>query len=279
MKYLKNTIISSLLCIIAVGCNQVSTFSKTHPPLVETESAPKSMETARPTETSTPMNLVISTLPPEKLIAVTTMEAILVEKPELKEFYFRCCIPSLSLSPNGEWAVFYNSKEERGSGLSIVNTSSKKQWDIFYYDVTGDLGCDCFLEIVHWSHDGSYVYIAPRVALAAGADLYLLLDAGTQLIRVNLGDGSWVDTKMGTAFSFSPNDRYIAYRRGQNVVIHEFQTGHEKIFSMPKKYIAFGRFVWSPDNKKIIFIGGLVSRLVEENEGGGSPCFYSTQTI
>ncbi len=279
MKHLKNAVISSLLCIVAVSCNKVSTSrilsTATQIPQAETEVAPKSTKSAIPTETNTPMNLATLTLPPETLVAVTTMEAILGEKPELKEFYFRCCIPSLSLSPDGKWAVFYNSKDSRGSGLSIVNITSKKQWDIFYHDVTGVLGCDCFLEVVHWSHDGSYVYIAPRVAQAAGADLYLLLDAGTQLIRVNLGDGSWVDTKMGTAFSFSPNDRFIAYHRGQDVVIHEFQTGHEKTFSVPTELVDFGRFVWSPDNKNIIFIGSSVSMLLtgEENKSNGFTLF------
>jgi len=234
MKYLENAVISSLLCIVAVSCNKISA---TQIPQADTETF---IKTAIPTETSVPMNLATSTLPPETLIAVTTMEAILDEKPELKEFYFRCCIPSLSLSPDGKWAVFYNSKDERGSGLSIVNISNKKQWDIFYYDVTGVIGCDCFLEVVHWSHDGNYVYIATRVAQSAGADLYLLLDAGTQLFRVNLGDGSWVDTKMGTAFSFSPNDRFIAYRRGRDVVIHEFQTSQEKTFSTPTELVDSG---------------------------------------
>jgi Tol biopolymer transport system component len=268
MKRLKNYVVFSLLFIIAVSCNKVSTSSTTPSP-IDTETAPKSTKTAYPTETSIPVNLTTPTLlPPEILVAITTMEAILDVKPELKEFYFSCCLPSLRLSPDGKWAVFYNSNDKIGSGLSFVNTSSKKQWDIFYYDVTGAIGCDCFLEVVHWSKDGSYVYIAPRVALSAGADLYLLLDAGTQLIRIDLDDGSWVDTKMGIGFSFSPNDRFIAYRRGQDIVIHEFQTGHEQTFPMSREYVAFGHFVWSPDNKNITFIGSLESKLADENIGG-----------
>jgi Tol biopolymer transport system component len=268
MKHLKNSFVLFLFFIIAVSCNKVST-SGTTPSPIKTETALKSTKTAHPTETSVPVNLATSTpLPPETQIAITTMEAILEVKPELKEFYFNCCLPSLSLSPDGKWAVFYNSNNEKGSGLSIVNTSSKEQWNIFYYDVTGTIGCDCFLEVVHWSKDGSYVYIAPRVALSAGADLYLLLDAGTQLIRVNLDDGNWVDTKMGIGFSFSPNDRFIAYRREQDIVIYEFQTGNERIFPMSKEYVAFGHFVWSPDNKNISFIGSLASMLADENTGG-----------
>lgn len=268
MKHLKYSIVLSLLFIIAVSCNKVSTSSTTSSPF-ETETALKSTKTAHPTDTSIPVNLATSTpLPPETQIAITTMEAILDVKPELKEFYFSCCLPSLSLSPDGKWVVFYNHKDGRGSGLSIVNSNSKNQWDIFYHDVTGVIGCDCFLEVVHWSRDGNYVYIAPRIALSAGADLYILLDAGTQLIRVNLNDGSWVDTKMGIGFSFSPNDRFIAYRSGQDIVIHEFQTGNERTFHISKEYVAFGHFVWSPDNKNISFIGSLESMLVDENTGG-----------
>jgi Tol biopolymer transport system component len=203
---------------------------------------------------------------PATLSVVSTIEAIITEKPELERFYERscivsslcCCVSNLGLSPNGKWAVFFNIIDG-SAGLSIVNIESKQQWDISYYDITGTYGGDVTVRIEHWSRDGHYLYVSPQMAGSGG--LFWFWRDYIQLIQINLETGTWINTNMGSAFSFSPDDRFIAYRRAQEVVIHELQTGQERTFTVPSEYGAFGRFVWSPDGKQIIFIGSSVDEL------------------
>jgi hypothetical protein len=207
-----------------------------------------------------------STFQPAILAEVATLDAIVSEKPELKEFYDRFCIThgncayvaNLGLSPNKEWAVFFSVENGTG-GLSIVNVASKKQWDISYYDITGESCCDASVVIEHWSHDGRYLYVSPQMAGSGG--LFWFWRDYIQLIQINLENGIWINTDMGSSFSFSPDDRFIAYRRERNVVIHELQTGQERMFTVPAEYGAFGRFVWSLDGTQIIFIGSSVDEL------------------
>jgi hypothetical protein len=174
---------------------------------------------------------------------------------------------NLGLSPNGKWAVFFNTIDGT-AGLSIVNVNSKKQWDISYYDITGTYGSDVTVAIEHWPRDGRYLYVSPQMGGSGG--LFWFWRDYIQLIRIDLEDGTWVNTNMGAAFSFSPNDQFIAYRRGQNVIIHEFQTGDERTFTVPSEYAAFGRFVWSSDSEQIVFVGSSVSE-VESDELSTKP--------
>ena len=206
----------------------------------------------------------IPVLPPDILAKVATLDAIVTEKPELK-YGLPCIIMDSNcsiMSPNGKWAVF-DSWEEGTGGLSIIDIASKTQWNIYYYDITGKSWDDTAVDIEHWSHDGHYLYVSPRPPGDGGEGWFWR--TYIQLIRMNLEDGTWVDTKMGTAYSFSPNDRFIAYRRNQNVVIHEFQTGHDRTFTVPSEYVVFGRFTWSSDSKKIIFVSSSAEELLSDN--------------
>ena len=229
------------------------------------------MTMAAPNLTDTPKVVSVnspttSTVPPATLSVVSTIEAIVTEKPELGRFYERscvisglcCCVSNLGLSPNGKWAVFFNTIDG-SAGLSIVNVDTNKQWDISYYEITGTYGGDVTVAIEHWSHDGQYLYVSPQMAGSGG--LFWFWRDYIQLFRITLEGGTWVDTNMGSAFSFSPDDRFIVYRREQNVVIHDLQTGQEQTFAVPSEYRAFGRFVWSQDSKQLIFIGSSVEEL------------------
>lgn len=248
------------LSIFAVGCNtaSVSTMTATLSPALT--------NTPEPVSISSPSIQVTLTIPAATLSGVSTIEAIVTEKPELERFYERscilsglcCCVSDLGLSPNGKWAIFFNTIDGT-AGLSVVNVDSKMQWDISYYDITGSHGGDVTVAIEHWSKDGRYLYVSPQMAGSGG--LFWFWRSQTQLIRLNLEDGTWLNTNMGSAFSLSPDDRFISFRREQNVVIHEIQTGRERTFTMPPEYGAFGRFVWSQDSKQIIFIGSSVEEL------------------
>jgi Tol biopolymer transport system component len=220
----------------------------------------------RPTalETPTPTFDATSMISPETWAKIATLDAISTERPELT--YDKICILMTVegcsvISPNGQWAVFRGHQKGSG-GLSIINMLNKKRWDISYYDITGNSWDDTAVDIEHWSRDGRYLYVSPR-PVGDGGEGWFWRDY-IQLVRLNLENGTWVDTKMGAAHSFSPNDRYIVYRRGQSVVIYEFQTGNERIFKMPQEYTAFGRFTWSSDSKQIIFVCTEVDELLSD---------------
>ena len=259
------------LGIIATACNRALVPTMTVIPNATGEiavtSTPEFTFTPSLVSTTSPTIETTPTLPPATLSVVLTIEAIVTEKPELERFYRRYCIvdgwgcdvPNLGLSPNGKWAAFFNSPMDGTAGLSVVSVDSKKQWDISYYDITGTYGGDVTVQVEHWSQDGRYLYVSPRTAGSGGLGYFWRSE--TQLIQLDLTDGTWQNTNMGSAFSFSPDDKFIAYRRGQNVVIQEFQTSQEKTFTVPSEYGAFGRFVWSQDSKQIMFIGSSVEEL------------------
>ena len=236
-----------------------------HPPNTATP-YPSIIVRLRPTalETSTPTFDATSMIPPETWAKIATLDAIDTERPELT--YDKICILMTVdgcsvISPNGQWAVFRGHQKGSG-GLSIINMLNKKRWDISYYDITGNSWDDTAVDVEHWSRDGRYLYVSPR-PVGDGGEGWFWRDY-IQLVRLNLENGTWVDTKMGAAHSFSPNDRYIIYRRGQSVVIREFQTGTEHIFKIPEEYTAFGRFTWSSDSKQIIFVGTEVDELLSD---------------
>lgn len=273
MKYWALIACFAFLGFVTTACNTFSATNATDIPTtpqmtrttqVITTPVPSITAKISPTITET-LSLLFEGTPtfqPELLAELATLDAIVSEKPELKEFYdrYRLCITgicgdsALGLSPNKKWAVFFTTEKGTG-GLSIVNVDTKNLWIISYHDITGfdsEYGCDCTVEIEHWSHDGHYLYVSPQVAFSGGEGWFWRSEA--QLIRMNLENGTWVNTRMGSSFSFSPNDKYIAFRRDNNLVIHEFQTGNERIFTLRTDCTVLGRPTWSPDSKQIIFV-------------------------
>lgn len=257
-----------LLGLILAACNTVSTTKSVDIPKITSTPVPSITAKVSPTSTETVFPFIeeTPTFQPDILAEVATLDAIVADIPELGDYYDRFCIthgncayvPNLGLSPDKEWAVFFIVENGTG-GLGIVNVVNKKQWKISYYDITGETCCDATVVIEHWSQDSRYLYVSPRIAGSGG--LYWFWRDYIQLIQINLENGTWADTNMGSAFSFSPDDRFIAYRYEQNVVIHELQTGQERTFTVPLEYGAFGRFVWSLDGKQLIFIGSSVDEL------------------
>jgi len=171
-----------LTCLLNAACSPVSTPTATAMPSVSntpTETAmPAFTRTPPPTRTGqiSPTQEPTLTIPPATMAVVATIEALVTEKPELGSFYSRFCIvygytcyanDSLGLSPNKEWAVFFNAKNGIG-GLNIVNVDSKKQIDIYFHEITGFSGGDVWVNIEHWSRDGRYLYVSPYISGSGG---------------------------------------------------------------------------------------------------------------
>ena len=236
--------------------------------------------TLAPSQTSTATPVPSPTLPLATLSVVSTMDAIVALKPELQEYYHyyqecvfmhhACVSPGLGLSPNGAWAVFFN-----GSGIKIISVNDTKEWQVTFSELSGTEGAGT-VSVVHWSPDGKYAYVLPRQDGADGGYEWFWGWKGTQLIRLDLETGAWIDTKMGYAYSFSPNDHYLAYRSEQDFHIHNLRTGQEKV--IPIRYAEFGRFTWSPDSQQILFIATLNGTDLENRENGFTALLHDVGT-
>jgi len=198
-------------------------------------------------------------LPPQ----MATISAFIDQYPEYGEYESTmqscllypdsCAARGLGISPNGEWIAFFAVEET--AGLKIASIDGNYRWKIYFSEISG-MKCPCGDSVVavkHWSQDGRYLYLTPKVFGDGGDGIYWGFQE--KLIRFNLFNGTWVDTQMGTAAVFSPNDRYLVFRSGNEVVVYEFRTGIRMTFKVPDEIIKFGDFVWSPESHRLVFVG------------------------
>ena len=257
----------SICVMVLASCNSNSMPTM----LVDSTNTPMTIpSTPFPSQTSTVTPVLSPTLPPATLSVVSTMDAIVARKPELKEFYryylecvylpYACVSPRLGLSPNGAWAVFFN-----GSSIKIVGVDNTKEWEVSFSELSGTQGAGT-VSVAHWSKDGRFLFAFPRQDGADGDYEWFWGWIGTQLVRLDLETGTWIDTGMGCAFSFSPDDRYLAYRTEQGIHIHDLTTEQEKVVKV--NYAEYGRFTWSPDSQQIVFVASLNEKDLENRENG-----------
>ena len=226
--------------------------------------------TRSPTPFPTPPNT--PTIPRETLAALATLDSLVAQEPNLGEFYswecmlYPCYISGLGLSPNGLWAAFFSARES--GGLKIASVDGTKLWEVYYSELSGT-PCPCgeaTVAIDHWSADGKYLYLRPDMG-GDGGDEWLWRNED-QLIRLDLLSGSWIDTQMGSASSFSSDEHFIAYRSERGIHIHDLSTGQERVFPVSAEFINYGQFVWSPDSSRIVYVAAKELLYEEDGETG-----------
>jgi hypothetical protein len=208
------------------------------------------------------------------------MDAIVAQKPELQGLYgyyqecvympYACVSPGLGLSPNGSWAVFFT-----GGGIRMISVDGTQEWEVTFSELSGTQGAGT-VAVCHWTQDSKYLYVFPRQDGADGGYEWFWGWKGTKLIRFDLATGAWIGTKMGYAFSFSPDDRYLAYRSDQGIRIHDLTTGQEKVIRVG--HAEYGRFTWSPDSQKILFVATLNETDLENRENGFTALLLDIKT-
>jgi hypothetical protein len=284
---LKNRLIFcglSMLAVFLVSCSLDSAPTSQIDPTSTLVLLPSTTPSPYLTSTVTPVPTL--TLPPATLSVVSTMDAIVAQKPELGEYYhyylecvylpYACVTSGLGLSPNGLWAVFFN-----GSSIKIISVDNTKEWEVSFSELSGTQGAGT-VSVAHWSKDGRFLYVFPRQDGADGGYEWFWGWIGTRLVRLDLETGTWIDTGMGYAFSFSPDDRYLAYRAEQGIHIHDLITGQEEVVKV--NYAEYGRFTWSPDSQQIVFVTILNENDLENRENGFTALLLdvdelTTQTI
>lgn len=253
-------IIILLLVIILTACRseQISTIHPTPLPSVvktSTRLAPSPTQISTPTVTP---SLTIETVPAETLSAVATLDAIRVDLvsrfPELQHYPVSCNSFScygIQTSPNGKRIVFTN-----GNIINLFETNGSKIGSYSFYDIYGyqiDYK-EGSVEVSHWSNDGRYLYVSANPGGDGGPEPYFYYRS--TLIRVNLENGTWKDTGISGSFEISPNDKYIIFSSNRSQVrVRNWATGQEQIYILPEDFLYFGNYVWSPDGRKVVFIG------------------------
>jgi hypothetical protein len=166
------------------------------------------------------------------------------------------------ISPDGKWMAV----ECHSSFAGAFNLSDpSKAWPVSVRDFY-QIGTDrAFISGYHvrpwhWSNDGNYLYLSiSQCCYDGGCVKYA---DGQSLVRLDLVTGKIVEilqTKWEGFydFSFSDNDRYLAYLRTwlehPILNIQDLVTGEDVHIPLGEQFDEAGDVVWSPDKSRIVF--------------------------
>ncbi len=200
----------------------------------------------------------IAPLPSLTSSAVSTQDAIRIDlinkHPGLEQYNTFCTVTycsGLDVSPDGKWIYLTNFNT-----IEVFQVDGEKLGKYSFYDIYG-YSIDYYegyLNGVDWTQDGKYLYLTTHVGGDGGPEAYL--EYQSALIRLSLADGTWKDMKISGSFKISPNDELIIFSNDRSAVrIRDGSSGQEEIYPTPDDFHYFGKYVWSHDNKKVIFVG------------------------
>ncbi len=182
------------------------------------------------------------------------------------------------LSPDGNWFAVMCQPNDPSEfyGTKIVNLNSDVVWDVPFYETYGIFQKNAAppdgirkgqMQVAHWTNDGNYVYLEPYFCCAdSPQNIFFSFFADTPaLYRLDLRTGKltvtlqpFIDDIFADYYtSFSPNDAYLVYvipSSPREINFYDLQTGNTFTITVDEKYIASGRFSWSPDGNMAIFI-------------------------
>ena len=244
-----------LLFLLSIACSNVQITTVPLPPSVSaSEIVSSSTPILRSTKTPFTTLQPIETIPVATLNSVSTLDAIRInlisQFPELEE-HNTFCTPSycygIEISPNGQWIYLTNSNV-----IDIFSIDSEMIGKYSFYDIYGYRinYYEGYVEGVHWTKDGRYLYVTAHVGGDGGPEAYL--NYKSVLVRISL---TWNDVNISGSFKISPNEKFIIYSNSKSEVrIRELSTGQEQVYSAPGNFHYFGKYVWAPNSKKVIFV-------------------------
>lgn len=182
------------------------------------------------------------------------------------------------LSPNGEWlAVVCEPKDLlKFIGTKIVSLDGNVIWDVSFYDTYGVFQKKAFppdgirkgrMSVVHWTKDGNYAYLVPYFCCVDEPEniFFNYFQNTWALYRLDLRTGKITATlppfsngfTSGYNASISPADKYLIYvisNSPRDIHISNLQTGDIFTINVDKQYVAGGRFSWSQDGNKAVYM-------------------------
>lgn len=246
-----------LLIFALVACNGAA-----QPITLTVSASPKPTSTLLATST---IVLPTLTLAPTQTILPTLDESLMNSATEIALCNAGHWFESKT-SPDGQW-VATDCDDGNIFRLHIVRVDGTKEWQVSFQDLTGSGSVGStnrFGEFVsfpsmplpfHWYKDSRYLFIAPQAIVdgsqSDGLGLYRFdTQTGRYSPFLPFGESSY-------NFSFSPDDEYYVYSYGMDekyIHIASLETGTEQTIQLPDGQGYTQRFLWSPDNKKFVFI-------------------------
>lgn len=261
MKSRRTVIVFFLILFTACSPEQVNmntltpieTLNNTETPIIPTRTV--SIES---TQTLSP------TIPSTRVIPALTQTAIsLIE--ENWQVCERAMYPGWNnaLSDNGQWlTVECDLNMNNRTFTKVFRLDGTQSWDVPFYETAGaNLKSESFpdgfeagvMMPFHWSKDGNYLYLSPRILYLDGP--WLDFVNGFGLYRLDLNTGKTSKTLSANAYAFSPNDRYLAYiSQNGNLEILDIFTGEVVAHKIASSSLAIGKIIWSPGSGKLTFI-------------------------
>jgi WD40 repeat protein len=261
-----------LLVVLFSACNNESAT-----PIVNTELSPTQTPSITPVSYSTPTSSNSPTAHPTntpeptasptatKLPATQTAISLIDEHWQICAGAMHPSIYDLALSPNKIWlAIECSSNSDLNSITKVYKLDGTQSWDVPFYETAGinlksssfpDGIKGGFMRPFHWSKDGNYLYLAPHIYYIDGP--WGEFSNGLGLYRLDLITGKVSTTLSNSnAYSFSPNDKYLAYiTYDGHLEIWNLLTGEINGRGIGgSSSIGTGMIKWSPDSKLLTYI-------------------------
>jgi hypothetical protein len=259
-----------LLLIFVVACETPATLIATPTPLLPTTS-PTQLETPQPTRTRKPTYTPPPLISPEYSEPTIPPATISAEKTAKAASKNMCDEPSeydiASLSPDEQWiALQCGASRKSADHTNVFRLDGTAFWKISFYETYGKLFemQDGRMMLYHWSNDNQFAYFIPSFCCldVPQSDFFNYFRISAALYRLDLTTGkvtttlapSTSDLTSGYAFAFSPNDKYLVYRKNAyQLSIYALKTGEIENIDLKNKWL-YGGFAWATDSNKLAFV-------------------------
>ena len=250
---MRNLIFLWVVCIIFAGCSiKPLPVIPTQSNIIKTLPASKTPQpwytlTRYPTRTGTP-------LPPP---LVQTVDAA-IQGCQGLSFLPESYYPKY-LSPDGQWIVVIC--QDDGVYTKIARVDGSVEWKvpaIIYKDEDGNVLNPTYYVLYRWSSDNKHVYLSTYFCCIDGPSL--IFDEAFGIYKFNLFTGKFDMEYHGSRFSLSPSEKFFAFLDSKNSPILHIRyliSDEEDVLYLKPKYVDVGMFEWSPDERNLLFVGGL----------------------
>lgn len=157
-------------------------------------------------------------------------------------------------SPSKTWYVAYCEYPDSGLNYTkIIKTINDIVWEIPYKKFPGgSVEVDGQMLLEAWSYNERYAFFQRFFCCVDSPFLEFINGYGLYRLDLNTGEILEIE-KSWTAFSFSPNGKYLARSNfdTKNIIIDNLET--EKYSSYAIEFEVAGKFRWSPDGSKVAF--------------------------
>jgi hypothetical protein len=228
-----------------------------------------------PTASVSPIPPTSTPLPSKTRVTIITATPTLLPKIATVEGVQESCDGSYGwssqnrISPNGEWVVVLC--HDDGDYTKVARLDGGRAWKLpaeSYKDEYGNYSNPEYYWFYRWSVNPNYLYLSKYACCIDSPELIFVEAFG--LYRLNLTSGVVEAIYDGAYFSLSPSEKYfvsVDFESVPRVNIFNRRTGGKLAYDLEPKYVDIGHFSWSPDESKLVFVGGLTDWVISDAQG------------